>query len=632
MRTKLAACLFAFAVATAALADTGALLQLVDYIGVDYGGAVENGAVVNEFEYAEMVEFARLAGHGVAALPESPQKAGLAADARELAALIARKGPPAEVAALTHRMRDGLMRAYPGVLTPRVAPDLARGAQVYASQCASCHGDRGRGDGPAAATLDPPPIDFHDVARARQRSVYGLYSAITLGVQGTGMASFAHLSDADRWALAFLVGGMHADEPTLAAGQAAVASGTSPSLREAITLTPNELAGGAGAGPAVAAYLRRHPEVLFAAAPDPIDVALDRLGASVAAYESGAREEAGRLAVAAYLDGFELTEASLTTVAPALVRTLEERMLGFRALLASDVPAPEVSARAGEIATLLERARDARDEEPLSGAVAFTSSLVILLREGLEAILLLGAIVAVLVRTGRREALRWVHVGWIAALVAGVATWGVATWVIAISGAARELTEGVTALLAAAILFYVGFWMHDKVHAQRWNRFLKEKVQRALDDRTLVGIAVVSFLAVFREVFETVLFYQALWAQVAEGGRSALLAGAATAAVALLLLAWGIFTFGLKVPLRQFFAASAAVMFLLAIVFVGKGVVALQEAGRLPISPIEFPRIELLGVYPTLQSLAAQLALVLLALALVWWNGRGVRPAAVTAP
>jgi high-affinity iron transporter len=436
------------------------------------------------------------------------------------------------------------------------------------------------------------------------------------------MASFAQLSDSERWALAFYVGSLHADAATLAGGEAAWREAGAPPLRQAVTLTPAELP---AAEAALAVWLRQNPQALFAGGADPIAVALERLEASAAAYAAGDRAGAHALAVSSYLDGFELAEAGLSTVAPGLVRPVEEAMMGYRGLVSSGAPAADVAARSREVANLLRQARGALDAEPLSGGVAFASAFVILLREGLEAILLLGAIIAVLVKTGRREALRWVHYGWAAALLLGIATWVVATWVVALSGAAREVTEGTTALVAAGVLFYVGFWMHDKLHAKRWSAFLREKVERALDGRALFGIATVAFLAVYREVFETVLFYQALWAQVADDGRRSVVVGALAAAVALAALAWGIFTFGLKVPLKQFFAASAAVMFVLAVVFAGKGVVALQEAGKLPVSPIAFPRVELLGIYPTLQSLAAQLALVLAAVALVWWNGRGQR-------
>ena len=123
----------------------------------------------------------------------------------------------------------------------------------------------------------------------------------------------------------------------------------------------------------------------------------------------------------------------------------------------------------------------------------------LLLREGLEAILLLAAIIAFVSKTGRRDALPWVHAGWIAAFVLGGLTWVVATWFIGISGANREMTEGITALVAAVMLLYVGYWLHGHSQAKAWSRFLKEKVDSALERKTLWALASVSFLAVYRE-------------------------------------------------------------------------------------------------------------------------------------
>lgn len=611
--------------------DPSALLQLVDYVGVDYAGAVSAGEVIDDVEYAEMQQFGARIVKSVATLDDGAAKPALLADAKALATLIANKAAPAEIAGLTRRMREELMRSYPVAATPRRAPDLTRAAVLYQQSCASCHGVGGRGDGPAAAGMDPPPIDFHDLARARQRSLYGLYNTITLGVAGTGMASFSHLPDEDRWALAFHVGSLFADESTLAAGGAAWEQDQDrPSLREAVTSAPAELEATHSRGVALAAWTRRHPEALFAGGPDPMTIALTKLEESAAAYAAGDRAAAQSLAVASYLDGFELAEAGLTTVAPELVRTVEDSMIAYRGALEAGAPSTDIERRSGELRALLLRAQGALQEQSLSAGVAFTSSLVILLREGLEAILLLGAIFAFLIKSGRREALVYVHYGWLGALVAGAATWAAATWLVDISGAAREVTEGAAALLAAVILFYVGFWMHQALNAKRWTQLMQDKMRRALNGRTLFGLTLISFIAVYREVFETVLFYQALWPQVRADAQGALLGGALVAAAGLAVVVWCIFALGVKLPLRQFFATSGVVMFVLAAILAGKGIVALQEAGRIAISPIDFPRVELLGVYPTLQSVIAQLAVTLAALTVVWWNRRG-RPSAPAA-
>jgi len=625
IRSCLAALLLGVSLPTLAATDPNSLLQLVDYVGVDYAGAVSDGQVSNPSEYAEMQEFAGRIGKSVADLPDRPAKPELAGLAETLSGQVKSKADPAAVAQTAKRLREALMGSYPVSLTPRKAPDLAKGQALFQANCASCHGATGHGDGPAAASLDPGPTNFHDAERARQRSLFGLYNTITLGVEGTAMPSFSQLSDHQRWSLAFYVGGLFADKHTLAAGAAAWEQGGGLSLKRAVTSAPGDLAGD---GPAEAAWVRHHPEALFQAGTDPIQVTIDGVADSAEAYAAGDKERAQSLAVAAYLDGFELAEAGLKNVAPGLVSDVESAMIQYRSAIRAGAPVSEIQDQASAIGTLLQRAQNLLEEKTLSPWLAFLSSLVILLREGLEAILILAAVTAFLVRTGRREALLYLHYGWIGALALGVATWAAATWVIDISGAMREVTEGVTALIAAGILFYVGFWMHNKLNAQRWNKFLTQKVQKALDGRTLWGVAFIAFIAVYREVFETVLFYEALWAQVDAGSRMSVLGGGVAAAAGLVTLTWAIFKFGLRLPLRQFFSISAAAMFILAVVFAGKGVAALQEAGKLPISPITFPRIDLLGIYPNIQSLSVQLLLVLIAGTLVWWNRRGKAPVA----
>jgi high-affinity iron transporter len=213
--------------------------------------------------------------------------------------------------------------------------------------------------------------------------------------------------------------------------------------------------------------------------------------------------------------------------------------------------------------------------------------------------------------------LRYVHFGWIAALALGLVTWILAAHVINLSGASRELTEGFTALFATAMLIYVGFWLHNRAHAQRWQSFIHGKVQRHLSAGTTWSLAGIAFVAVYREIVETVLFYETLWLQAAPAGQGAILLGLASAALLLAVLAWAIFRLSIRLPFRLFFRLNAALLLVLAVVFAGKGITALQEAGKLPANPIHIPRIAVLGVYPTLESIGLQLALVVLIV--VWW-------------
>jgi high-affinity iron transporter len=245
---------------------------------------------------------------------------------------------------------------------------------------------------------------------------------------------------------------------------------------------------------------------------------------------------------------------------------------------------------------------------------------VILLREGVEAILVLAAIMAALIKTGRREAMKYIHIGWLSAVVLGIITWLIADNLIEISGASRELTEGIAALASAAILVYVGFWLHNASNSKRWKQFVEHKIGNAMEGGTLWALAAVAFLAVYREMFETVLFYQAMWVQVDSGSEQSFIFGIIAALALLVVLSLLIYKAGIRLPIKQFFQINAILLFLLAVVFTGQGIAALQEAGIVSTSLLNFPRIEVLGVYPTAQSLGLQLLVLILGAGLLMYH------------
>ena len=598
-------------------ADTQTLLQLIDYVGVDYPEAVAGGAIINELEYAEMREFSTRISATITTLESPPPE--LAGLAGRLASSVEQKHEPAEIAALTADMRRLIMENYEVALTPARLPDLRRAQELYARNCASCHGDHGGGDGPAGAALDPPPTDFLDVERARQRSLYGLYNTITLGVNGTGMASFAALPEEDRWSLAFHVGG-YAARGSETGRNAWLA--LSPTLQDAVTLSPAEIEQRMSGGEAAAFWMRHNPRALFRAGADPLDLAVHRLRQSQASLLAGDRATAEQYALSAYLDGVELSEAALINVAPQLMRELEVAMQSYRLAVSGDEDASAVAEKLAEAERLIAEAKSALSGDAMSGWGAFTSSLIILLREGLEAILVLAAMIAFLVRTGQQPALFYVHAGWVGALAAGAVTWALSAYVFTISGAAREVAEGAAALLAAAILFYVGWWMHRNSNMARWSRYLHGQMREALGRQQLWTLALISFLAVYREVFETILFYQALWLQVAQATHGAVFAGAAVAGVLLAAAVWIFSRTGMRLPLRQFFLASAMLMIILAVIFTGHGIGALQEAGRLPLHPLLLPGIEYIGLHPTVEALSLQLLVLAAAIGLALYDRR----------
>lgn len=614
----LIACLWAvrLAVAQATPEQAQLILHLLDYVAVDYPEFVQEATVLDQAEYDEQVEFSQQTRALLDQLPTHADKPDLLRQAEQLVTLIQDKRPGPEVSALAHQLRWNIIRAYNVEVAPQRPPDLHTAAGLYQAQCAACHGLQGQGDGPAGANLDPSPSNFHEHQRMEQRSIYGLYSTITLGVQGTAMASFRTLREDERWALAFYISTLASDAADVQRGaelwQSGVGHAWFADLASVATATAKEVkAAHGGDGVRVLAYLRRQPQVVASSSASPLAHSARLLRDSLAAYRRGEAQAAQDLAVSAYLDGFELVEASLDAIDRRLRVAVEAEMMRYRAMLKNREPATAIAAQGNRIQDLLVEAQRLLDRSHLPAGAAFLSACVILLREGLEAVLVLAAILALLRKAGRRDALPYVHAGWIAALALGGCTWLVASYVITISGSTREVTEGVTALVAAAVLLYVGFWMHSKAYADRWRTFLQGQLREALSARTMWALALVSFLAVYREAFETVLFYQALWTHAAPA-YAPVLGGLFTAAVALAVLGWLLLRGSVRLPLGLFFGATAVLLVLLAVVFVGKGIAALQEAGTVPVDAVHFPGIPALGVYPTLLGLLLQAVLLLI--------------------
>lgn len=304
-------------------------------------------------------------------------------------------------------------------------------------------------------------------------------------------------------------------------------------------------------------------------------------------------------------------EPALNAVDRDLRTQIETEMGLYRNALRNRLDVAEVEPLHARVLASLDQAQDVLTSTKLSPTTGFLSAFTILLREGLEAVLVVAAIVTLLVRTNRRDLLTRVHAGWIAALFMGVLTWWLARELIQITGARREVIEGVTAMIAVVILFSISYWLIAKLEVEKWRRFLHEKIQKASGKGSVFALAGVTFIAVYREIFETVLFYQALWVQAGPSGHTPVLYGTLAAFVALLGVVWAIFKLGLKLPLRPFFAASSALIYLLAFIFAGKGILALQEAGWISSTPVSFVRIDLLGIYPNLEGLMLQGALTL---------------------
>lgn len=590
--------------------------QMLDYLATDYAGAVDQGEVIDAGEYAEMQEFSRIILQRLGGLSDQAEKPVLISEAIILVELVGEKAAAEQIHKQAHDLADHLLLAYPMPTSPEQVPDIAQGASLYQVHCASCHGVTGAGDGPAAANLNPPVIAFTDIERADQRSPLSLYQTITQGLEDTSMLSYKDtLSETDRWALAYYIGGI-AYHDILEQGAAlwndnTLARAQVRNLDELSRARADQLASvlGREQAQALTGYLRQNPAELNEALHG-IALARGRLQASLQAYQYGDKQNAVQLALSAYLDGVEPVEPLLNAHNRPLRGQIELAMGAYRTGLSRGADIALLSEQAAVIDDLLVQADVYTQGEFRNDATLFIAAFTILLREGLEALLVVIAIFAFLTKANRKEAVVYVHTGWILALVAGVMTWVAARYFITISGASRELTEGISALFAAAMLLSVGLWMHQKSVGDRWQVYIHEKMSHAMNKRSAWLLFILVFVSVYREVFETILFYAALWV---DGQGHVLLAGIVCATLVLSAVAWLLLRTSKKLPIAKFFSASSALIAVLVVVMTGKGISALQEAGVLAVTIAPMPHLDWLGIFPTWQTTIAQgIALLLL--------------------
>ena len=495
-------------------------------------------------------------------------------------ALVAVKKPPTEIRALHARFLSSLGAA--GAMDMPTGPlDTAAGRQLYSQNCTSCHGIAGAGDGPAGRNVDPKPPPIGVRAETSDLTPTLAYNVISVGVRGTSMPGFASvLSPQDRWNIVNYVYSLRGEEMKLPIARA-----------DATSVSPDS------ASPIIRALL----------------------DSAIAFARAGRGEDASERAFDAYI-AFEPLETPARAKKPGMVATMERHFADFKGAVSRLDMEGALTARAAIVDGLPSIVDLAR--RPSTGWGAFFQSFLIILREGFEAILVVGAVVAFLIKMGHREQLRSVWTGIALALVASAATAVALRTLFIAMPASREIVEAITMLLAVVVLFSVSYWLISKVEAAKWQKFIREKVDTALERGGGRALALVSFLAVYREGAETALFYQALFH---EGPNVALplSLGILAGFIALAIIFTLFYRYGVRIPLRPFFAVTSLLLYYMAFVFMGKGIRELQEGNVMPITVISGgPHVDTMGIYPSVETLAAQgilVALLIFAMVKTFW-------------
>ncbi len=622
------------------------IIHLLDYIARDYPGAVEHGQIVSPTEYAEQVEFVQEIGRLTRRQNELRGDEKIAAGLDLLGRAVEEKAEPDQVGFFCRDLRRLVIEKLALITFPATRPNLEQGSLYYSNNCLSCHGVSGHGDGFAAANLDPKPSDLTG-ERMAGISPYQITNTVRFGVKGTAMAAHPEVDSETLWSIAFYTASLRHQRPINrvekqpgSGSENGSKSGPEATpknplevmvpLKELASLSDQQLREKYGPKNGLSAQalarLRLDPPAPDDAHPD-FSFARGRLADALDAYRKQDLESARRLALDAYLEGVEPFEPALRPRHAAFVAELEQGLARVRAGIGGNLPVDELAGRVKLAEQLLLRGDSLLENHALSPAVAFTTAMAILLREGLEALLIVVMLLGIAGNTGLHRARAAAHLGWVSALVAGVLTWLASLWLMRFSGAGRETLEGVTALVAVVVLVYVGYWLHSKTEISRWHAFLQAKSLLGGSRAGWWGIFFAAFLAVYREVFETVLFYQTLWLRAGAETKRALFAGIAAGFLLVMVLGWLLLIAGRRLPLRKLFHVSAVIMLILAIILTGKGFHAFQESGLLPITFIDMlaniklsMNIELFGIYFTRETFIPQL-IVLVAIALLWGLG-----------
>jgi high-affinity iron transporter len=640
----------------------------------EYGKAVDSqGRLISAQEYSETNDFlidAKRSSDRLSGSTAIPARALL----DSIVAAVTAKRPPASLDSLQKRFST-ILGNEAKLELPRTALDLAEGKNIFDRSCASCHGATGLGDGPAGAALNPKPPAIGTAAHMKGVTPALAYRIVSVGIAGTPMAGYAGmLTPEQRWNVVAYVNSLRTTHAQLMEGEGlytqrcaschGVAGAGDGALARSLTRLPPEIGtvawqiehsdellaqvvheGIAGTSmppsadlseaqvQSVVAYVRTLPMkdrsngALAADSGSAANVprtVVALLEQALIAAKSGRPSDASDKASDAYM-AFEPIESPARAKNPGLVASMERIFTDFRgAIRANDVRAAErlrdaIEAGLPEVVALTAPAG--------SGWEAFWQSFLIILREGFEAILVVGAVAAFLIKTGHRERLRNIWAGVVYALVASAATAVVLKTLLSAVPASREIIEGLTLLVAVGVLFSVSYWLISKVEAAKWQQFIKDKVNNALNHGGGRALTFVAFLAVYREGAETALFYQALFNEgphVALPLTMGILAGFAALAVIFTLF----YRFGVRIPLRPFFSVTSVLLYFMAFVFTGKGVRELQEGDALPLTAIPgFPHSEFLGIYPSWQGVLAQLTLLVLfafAVLKTFWPKRSV--------
>jgi len=598
------------------------VIHLIDYVSNDYSGAVLEGKIISQQEYSELTEFNTkmlTKAHEI----QLDTDANLNIQLLKFSNMIFTKANIDSVRFTGNLIKNMIVTRTGFISYPTKWFDLENAKTVYLNNCAKCHGQDGTGNGLDGAKLDPKPRNFYEEERMRSISPSNAFNTIRLGIEGTGMKGFPGLTDNDAWDLAFYVVSLrysqYTQEELLPIEAKFVNKITLEQLSENSDVSlmqkfkindKKELAALRSCVPQIdkKQYLQ---------------IAKSVLAEAYSAYINKDYPTAENKGVAAYLEGIEPVELQIKSLQPHLVAAIEKQMMLVRKNINDRVDNQELNQSIMNANSLIDKASVLLQSEKKSAWWMFFMSYTIIIREALEAMLILVIIINLIRSANAEKAMKWIHLGWISALLIGILAWLFSEKLVSIGMGKIEIFEGIVSLFAVLVVLYIGFWMHSHTEIGKWKSFVNDKIGKLIDSGNYKGLALLAFVVVGREVFESVLFLTAISANKTASGTAHLpvIGGALLSVITVLIIAYIFINISKNIPIRKLLRYSSIVLGVLAIMLIGKAAHSFQETGFISIHSLPFDyKNDLLGIYPTIETTFLQLIILTLVAYFLFFN------------
>lgn len=465
--------------------------------------------------------------------------------------------------------------------TPITPVSLENGKNIFEKNCSSCHGLTGNGDGPMAKNLNPSPAKLSDpkLTGDKNTEAYDNFEVINVGIANTGMKAWAGtLSEGQIWDVTYYIRTFSNNNVRL------------PSVNQEVTTIENNSDS-------------KNTEQVVSEVRKLVLKSYDQ-------FEKGKIENAAESAFDAYMT-YEKIESNLISQDKPLGVKLESAFSDYRGEIKRGAPLQDIKKLHNTILLDLSKAEELlKDKVGFSGL--FLQSFSIIVREGFEAILIIAALIAFLRKSKNESSIKTIHIGVIVGILGSFLTAYVVHELLHLNMASQELLEGWIMLVSVVILFWVSYWLVSNIDNKKWQKYINTKMHEALSKGNTFTLSAVAFISVYREGFETVLFYKALflYAGKTTGG---IVPGFVAGCIVLAGVFYLVNHLGMRIPIKWFFGFTSVLLYYMAFTFMGKGIHELQMGEQFSLTAVEFlPSISWLGMYPTWETFIGQAILFLL--------------------